>query len=97
MDLNNKGNGGKAVAFKQIGYSIDTETGRQASTTDVIDQLKSQLATTPARKGRSTGFGDRFEVRVHIKGPSGNGTLVTVWQIERGDPRLITNWLEVHR
>ncbi len=97
MDPNNKGNGGKAIAFKKIGYDVETEAGRHVGTTNVVDQLESQLATTPAKKGKSTGFGDRFEVRVHIKGPSGEGTLVTVWQIEGGDPRLITNWLEVHQ
>jgi hypothetical protein len=96
MDPNNKGNGGKALAFKRVGYDIDTEGGRQAAATDVVEQLKSHLGTTPATKGKSTGFGERFEVRVQIKGPSGEGTLVTVWQIEGGQPRLITNWLEVH-
>lgn len=25
------------------------------------------------------------------------GTLVTVWQLEREEPRMITNWLEVHK
>jgi hypothetical protein len=96
MAPNNKGNGGKAIAFRKIGYDIDTEAGRQAGASDVVDQLRSQLETTPATKGKSTGFGQRFEVRVQIKGPSGEGTLVTVWQIEGGAPRLITNWLEIH-
>jgi hypothetical protein len=96
MDPNNKGNGGKAVAFKTLGYEVDTEAGRQTGATDVVTQLKNQLAVTPAKKGKSTAFGERFEVRVQIKGPSGEGTLVTVWQVEGGVPRLITNWLEVH-
>lgn len=96
MDPNNKGNGGKAVAFKTLGYEVDSEAGRQFRATDVVEQLKNQLAITPAKKGKSTAFGDRFEVRVQIKGPSGEGTLVTVWQVEGGVPRLITNWLEVH-
>jgi hypothetical protein len=97
MDPNNRGNGGKALAFKKAGYDVDTEGGRQTAATDVIEQLKSQLGTAPAKKGKSTGFGERFEVRVSIDGPAGGGTLVTVWQIEDGQPRLITNWLEVHQ
>jgi hypothetical protein len=39
----------------------------------------------------------RFEVDSNINGPAGQGTLKTVWQVENGVPRLITNWLEVHR
>jgi hypothetical protein len=97
MDPSNKGNGGKASAFKQIGYDIETEAGRQAGASDVVTQLKNQLKSTAAIKGKETGFGQRFEVRVQVKGPSGQGTLVTVWQLERGEPRLITNWLEVHK
>jgi hypothetical protein len=97
MDPSNKGNGGKASAFKQIGYDVETEAGRQAGASDVVTQLKDQLKSTAAIKGKETGFGQRFEVRVRIKGPSGEGTLITVWQLERGEPRLITNWLEVHK
>jgi hypothetical protein len=96
MAPTNKENGGKAIAFKTIGYDVDAEVGRQTGASDIIGQLKSQLGATPAIKGKSTGFGQRFEVRVQIKGPSGDGTLVTVWQIESGRPRMITNWLEVH-
>src|SRR5207249_4733860 len=29
MDPNNKANGGKAIAFKKIGYDVDTASGRQ--------------------------------------------------------------------
>jgi hypothetical protein len=97
MDPNNKGNGGKALGFKKIGYDIDTATGRQTGATDVVNQLKKQLPTTAAKKGKTTGFGNRFEVRVRVQGPSGEGTLVTVWQIEGREPRRITNWLEVYR
>ena len=84
-------------AFEQIGYDVTTEAGRQAGARDVKAQLKAQLETAPASKGKSTGFGQRYEVRVTIRGPSGQGTLVTVWQVEGNVPRLITNWLEVHR
>jgi hypothetical protein len=97
MDPTNKGNGGKAGAFKQIGYDVETEAGRRAGANDVATQLRDQLKSTAAVKGKETGFGQRFEVRVRIKGPSGEGALVTVWQLERGEPRMITNWLEVHK
>lgn len=96
MDPGNKNNGGKAIAFERIGYRVDGEAERRASATSVVDQLARQLPTTPAKRGKTTAFGERFEVRVPIKGPTGDGTLVTVWQIEGTEPRLITNWLEVH-
>ncbi len=99
MDPNNKGNGGKAAAFKQIGYNVDDEKARQAAATEVANQLKSALPKTEATAGKASEYGQRFEVRVPITGPKGNGTLVTAWQIDKGTdaPRLITNWLEVHK
>jgi hypothetical protein len=97
MDPNNINAGGKYEAFQQIGYDVSTEAGRHASAADVMEQLRAQLENTPATMGKDTGFGQRYEVRVLIRGPSGEGTLVTVWQVEGGIPRLITNWLEVHR
>ncbi|MGZ7031954.1 MAG: eCIS core domain-containing protein [Thermoanaerobaculia bacterium] len=99
MDPGNKGNQGKAVAFKQIGYPVDDEKGRQTAATEVVSQLRGALAKTPATSGKASDYGQRFEVRVPITGPKGAGTLVTAWQVDKGGevPRLITNWLEVHK
>jgi hypothetical protein len=95
MDPDNANNDGKWMAWNAIGFDVDTEAGRRAATDDVLAQLESQLAVAPATVGKTTGWGQRFEVGTIINGPSGQGTLRTVWQIEGGIPRLITNWLEV--
>jgi hypothetical protein len=60
---------------------------------------RSSSPPRPATAGKASDYGQRFEVRIPITGPKGNGTLVTVWQIDKGSdaPRLITNWLEVHK
>lgn len=99
MDPNNKNNSGKSAAFKAIGFDVDDEAKRAAAASEVMNQLKAALPGTPATAGKASEHGQRFEVRVPIRGPNGAGTLVTAWQIDKGAdaPRLITNWLEVHK
>jgi hypothetical protein len=100
MDPTNPNNGGKWQAFEELGYDVHNPTGRQAGAQNVMSQLRDTLDDTPATLGKTSTHGQRFEVRVQIQGPNGkNGTLVTVWQYDNGSssPRLITNWLEVHR
>jgi hypothetical protein len=96
MDRDNPNNDGKWSAWDAIGFDVETTGGRQTATDDVLDQLKNQLGGTPATAGRKAEWGGRFEVGTIVSGPSGQGTLRTVWQVEGGIPRLITNWLEVH-
>ena len=95
MDPSNVNNGGKWQAWQQIGYDVDSEVGRQSAASDVVAQIQSQLGSTPAEALPATKWGDRFQVNVPISGPSGDGTLVTVWQVENGVPRMITNFLKV--
>lgn len=95
MDPSNVNNGGKWQAWQQIGYDVDSEVGRQSAASDVVTQIQSQLGSTPAEALPATKWGDRFQVNVPISGPSGDGTLVTVWQVEDGVPRMITNFLKV--
>ncbi|WP_234820555.1 DUF6883 domain-containing protein [Mycolicibacterium goodii] len=95
MDPSNVNNGGKWQAWQQIGYDVDSEVGRQSAASDVVTQIQSQLGSTPAEALPATKWGDRFQVNVPISGPSGDGTLVTVWQVENGVPRMITNFLKV--
>lgn len=95
MDPSNVNNGGKWQAWQQIGYDVDTDVGRQSAASDVVAQIQSQLGSTPAEALPATKWGDRFQVNVPISGPSGDGTLVTVWQVENGVPRMITNFLKV--
>ncbi|NJO60862.1 MAG: hypothetical protein HC836_22175 [Richelia sp. RM2_1_2] len=100
MDPNNTKNNGKWKAFEEVGYDVHNDTNRKSGAQDVINQLRQSLVDTPATSGKSTPHGPRFEVRGTLQGPNGkSGTLVSVWQIDAGTdtPRLITNWLEVHR
>ncbi|WP_235624058.1 DUF6883 domain-containing protein [Mycolicibacterium goodii] len=95
MDPSNVNNGGKWQAWQQIGYDVHTDVGRQSAASDVVAQIQSQLGSTPAEALPATKWGERFQVDVPISGPSGDGTLVTVWQVENGVPRMITNFLKV--
>jgi hypothetical protein len=100
MNPSNPANDGKAESFRDLGYDVDSEAGREQAAQEVEQQLRDKLPDTPAQNPRSTEFGDRLEVRTPIKGPSGKeGTLVTFWQYDKGSdqPRLIANCVEVHR
>jgi RHS repeat-associated protein len=99
MNPDNPNNDGKAVAFRNLGYDVDSIDGRHIGAQDVVSQLRQRLDNAPATFDRSTPYGDRLVVRVVITGPNGGqGTLVTFWQYDIGNtmPRLVTNWLEIH-
>jgi uncharacterized protein YukE len=99
MNESHPANGGKWVAWNDVGYSIDSASGRAAAAQDVMRQLDAQLPETTATFSKTTEWGSRFQVRTTIAGPNGRmGTLVTVWQYDKGSdiPKLITNWLETH-
>ena len=92
-------NQGKAAAFKQLGYDIETSQERIAATQNLVSQLRSKLKTSPAIPDGETTYGSRYLVRTPVLGPNGKtGTLVTIWQYDIGAdvPRLVTNWLQVH-
>ena len=100
MDPGNPNNNGKWKAWSQLGYDVDDLTNRAAASEDVIRQVRDQLDRLPAREGKSSDFGRRFEVEIPITGPNGrSGTLFTVWQFDKGSttPRMITNLLKVHQ
>ncbi|MGB7412825.1 MAG: DUF6883 domain-containing protein [Thermosynechococcaceae cyanobacterium] len=100
MNPDNPRNLGKWKAFEEIGYDISSAENRQATARWIIKQLRQSLPNAPARLGKNSPHGSRFEVRTTIQSPMGKaGTLVTIWQINSGEtiPRLITNWLETHR
>jgi hypothetical protein len=100
MDPGNPNNQGKWKAWSQLGYDVDDLTNRGAASQDVIRQVREQLGRVPAREGKATDFGRRFEVEIPITGPNGrSGTLFTVWQFDTGTttPRMITNLLKVHQ
>ncbi|MFQ6043636.1 MAG: DUF6883 domain-containing protein [Candidatus Poribacteria bacterium] len=100
MNPHHPENQGKADGFKQLSYDVDTSEGRIAAMQDVVAQLRAKLQESPAILSRQTFYGLRYEVRTEIVGPNGKtGTLVTLWQYDIGTlvPRLVTNWLEVHK
>jgi len=97
MDPANPSNNGKWQAWQQIGFDVNSAADRSAATQNVIEQIRAQLPNAPATVGKLTNFGQRFEVDTIINGPSGQGTLKMVYQMEDGVPRLVTNWLEVHK
>ena len=91
-------NQGKAWAFKQLGYDVETPQGRTVAAQDLVSQLRSKLKTSPALLDRETTYGARYMVKSKVLGPNGKtGTLVTIWQYDIGThvPRLLTNWLQV--
>jgi len=89
---------GKWRAWRELGY--DVEENRAAAADDVTQQLRHGLPTSPAEHPQQTAYGLRLTTGTDIRGPNGRrGTLRCVWQYDLGsdEPRLITNWLEVHR
>jgi hypothetical protein len=100
MNPDNPRNLGKWQAFEEIGYDVRKLEKRKESALQIIEQLRRDLPTVSAKAGKSSPHGSRFEVRTLIQSPVDKaGTLVTIWQIDLDYtvPRLITNWLEVHR
>ena len=98
--MNPKNLDGKWKAFKALGYDVESELGRQQGTQNLISQIRSQLEKIPARRGKLTPFGSRFEVDVPIQGPNGKSAILeTFWQFDGGSevPRLISNWAKVYR
>jgi hypothetical protein len=86
--------------FRELGYEIQTVEQREVAAQTVISQLQKSLPTMNANFDKSTPYGARFKVNIQVIGPNGkSGTLVTEWQYDKdsNSPRLITNWLEVHK
>jgi hypothetical protein len=98
MNPHNPNNNGKWQAYTTIGYDLSTPESRETAAQDVINQLLINLSSIPAKAELSSEHGIRFEVKVPIQGPNGKrGILITKWQMEQGQPRLITNWLKVNK
>ncbi len=91
-------NDGKWKAWSKLGYNIGE--GRAAAAADVERQLKAGLPSSPVVGRQNTVHGIKLQTRTVIRGPNGaEGTVVAVWQYDNGTdiPRMITNWLEVHK
>lgn len=91
-------NRGKWKAWGRLGY--DVTGNRDGTAADVTRQMRRQLPYVEARQSDTTEYGERYNASFLITGPNGRcGTLETRWQVDRGTttPRLVTNWLRVHR
>lgn len=98
MAPENPRNRGKWKAWDRLGY--DVHNAREHAADDVIRQIERQVRDTPARAGKRSEYGQRFETEHLIVGPNGRrGTVFAVWQVDRGSstPRLLTNLLKVHK
>ena len=75
----------KAAFFRSLGYSSDNW---EALERDIRNLLSNEV-----EKSQETEYGNKFEVRGEICGPSGlRAKIVTVWIVRKGNefPRFIT-------
>lgn len=75
----------KATFFRSIGYSVDNW---EALERDIRSLLSNEVG-----KSQGTEYGEKFEVRGDICGPSGQrAEIVTIWIVLKGKdfPRFIT-------
>jgi len=100
LDPENPQNGGKWRAWKDLGYDVDSQLGRQNATRDIIRQLQPNVSRPGAIAGKVTKYGRTYDLDVEITGPNGRtATLTTKWQIDEGvtSPKLTTNWAKTHK
>jgi hypothetical protein len=101
MKSDHPANGGKCLAFVALGWVVSTADAREVSAREVVLQLRSALPPSDVSEAGSSGaYGRSLRTRTTLVGPNGRvGTLVCLWQQNAGSrtPRLITNWLEVHK
>ncbi len=81
---------GHAILFRQL-LGIGPENA---------DVLRSALLRAAAQEdatpGNPTPYGQKYEIRFPMSGPSGTYTVLSVWIIEQGTeiPRLVTAFIE---
>jgi hypothetical protein len=100
MNPDNPNNDGKWKAWPMDGYGVGNEPDRRRASEDVQRQLRAGLADSEITKHRQSPHGEQFTTRTPIVGPNGRGGHVyAAWQFDPGvtDPRMVTNWLAVHR
>lgn len=76
----------KAASFRSIGYSLDNW--------EALERDIRSLLSNEVEKSQETEYGEKFEVRGEICGPSGQrAEIVTVWIVLKGKdvPRFITS------
>lgn len=78
MNPDNPRNRGKWKAFAALGYNVESVEGRKIGAEDIIRQVRKGVIDTPATESQASIYGQRFQVRVRIRGFNGReGTLAT--------------------
>lgn len=76
----------KALFFRELGYV-------EGDWEKLLNELRELGSTGEAHPGQSSEYGQKFEIRGTIEGPSGTrASIVTVWIVLTGEdvPRLVT-------
>lgn len=76
----------KAAFFSELGYSRSTWP-------KLLDDLETLAREQEATPGATSKYGQKFEIRSILKGPSGReATLISVWMVRTDEdfPRFIT-------
>lgn len=99
MDPNNTNNGGKHKAWEQLGYDVGDEQVRDELSAQIAQLVQGQVSTAEVAKTWEAENGQKYRIHFEVEGPEKKGTLKTIWLQAPGSdaPRLITNWLEVHK
>lgn len=88
------------MAFEALGFDVGSGAGRHKAAIEVAELLRADVALSPHPPPRPSAWGMRYDTKTLITGPNGRkGMLNAVWQQDPGvsEPRLITNWLQVHK
>lgn len=99
MNPGHADNGGKHQAFAALRWDLCSDSARESAAREVIERLSASLPPSDVTTYPSA-YGRRLQTRTVIVGPNGrSGSLIAVWQQDAHttSPRLITNWLEVHK
>lgn len=76
----------KAAFFAKLGYTLQTWE-------QLLVELQRIADSEDAIMGQESDFGQKYEVRTELAGPSGwTSAVVTVWLVRRGEnfPRFVT-------
>ena len=75
----------KARFFERLGYSAEHWARFEAD-------LRSQHLANDADELESTQYGQKYEIRAMLNGPTGQADVVSVWLIRHGEsiPRFVT-------
>ena len=103
MDPANENNRGKWKAWEQLGYDVTDPGERRELAVRMRMFVRHMAKFGEVTDEKDHPEGKRYTIPMKVDGPPNSekaGTLVTVWHRDHGEgavPRLITNWLEVHK